>query len=168
MRTILALLPMVSYRLILGPASSDTSPYTAFSECTRMNPLPQCNGFKFGSKAGVRTFQTTRLACWVNQRYISLQPLAITWGRIALSNGHRFRGSHLQECVELVGGVRGYSLYRSTPLSSKLRKETSMPYSRRNLKKKGTKVSLKQNNRLKFRKGKFGSEAVQVAFGDRS
>ena len=143
---------MVSYRLILGPASSDTSPCTAFSECTRMNPLPQCNGFKFGSKTGV----------------ISLQPLAITWGRIALGNGHRFRGSHLQECVELVGGVRGYCLYRSTPLSSKLRKETSMPYSRRNLKKKGTKVSLKQNNRLKFRKGKFGSEAVQVAFGDRS
>ena len=72
-----------------------------------MNPLPQCNGFKFGSKTGVRTFQTTRLACWVNQR----------WGRIALGNGHRFRGSHLQECVELVGGVRGYCLYRSTPLS---------------------------------------------------
>ena len=43
-----------------------------------------------------------------------------------------------------------------------------MPYSRRNLKKKGTKVSLKQNNRLKVRKGKFGSEAVQVAFGGRS
>lgn len=167
MRTIRALLPIVSYRLILDPASSDTSPCIAFSECTRMNPFPQCNGFKFGSKAGVRAFQTTRLARRINQRYMSLRPLAITWGRIALSDGHRFRGSHLQECLELVGGVRGYYIYLSTPLLSKLRKETSMPYSRRNLKKKGTKVSLKQNNRLKFRKGKFGSEAVQVAFGNR-
>ena len=159
---------MVSYRLILGRASSDTSPCIAFSECTRMNPLSQCNRFKLGSKIGVRAFETTRLARWVNQRYMSLQPLAVTWGRIALGNGHRFRGSHRLECLEMVGAVRGYCLYRSTPLSSKLRKETSMHYSRRNLKKKGTKVSLKQNNRLKFRKGKFGSEAVQVAFGDRS
>ncbi|KAK8792518.1 hypothetical protein WA538_000393 [Blastocystis sp. DL] len=42
-----------------------------------------------------------------------------------------------------------------------------MPYSRRNLKKKGTKVSLKQNNRLKFRKGKFGSEAVQKVWDNK-
>lgn len=37
-----------------------------------------------------------------------------------------------------------------------------MPYARRNLKHKGPKVSLKQNNRLKYRKGKFGSSKIKV------
>lgn len=99
---------------------------------------------------------------------MSLQSISTTWGRVALGNRHRFRGSHLVECTELEDADRGYCLVLATPFSSKLKKQTSMPYSRRNLKKKGTKVSLKQNNRLKFRKGKFGSEAVKVAFADGS
>ncbi|CBK21179.2 uncharacterized protein [Blastocystis hominis] len=42
-----------------------------------------------------------------------------------------------------------------------------MPYARRNLRKKGPKVSLKQKNYIKFRKGAFGSQAIRKVWDNK-
>lgn len=52
---------------------------------------------------------------------MSLQSISTTWGRVALGNRHRFRGSHLVECTELEDADRGYCLVLATPFSSKLK-----------------------------------------------